>query len=375
MLDHWRLLDSSSMVVFLISFVLSATLTLLVVRLLRHRGSATKDHDLSGPQKVHAKTVPRVGGVGVVGALVVLAIAASFLTPAYAHDLTLLLACGMPVFAMGLLEDLTKRVPPASRLGAAAVSALLAAFLLGTVIDRTDIWGLDLIASTAAGAVALAVLAVAGISNAINIIDGFNGLASMCAEMIFLALAYVAFQVGDTLVFALAMAGAGAVLGFFIWNYPAGLIFLGDGGAYFIGFLVSEVALLLLVRNPQVSPLFPLLACIYPVFETVFSMYRRKVIRGRPMGMPDGLHLHSLVYRRMLRWAIGREDAAALMRRNSRTAPYLWLLSMFAVVPAVLFWDDSRVLGMCIVLFALAYVVLYGKIIRFKVPGWMVSRR
>lgn len=363
------------MAVFLLSFALSAALTLFVVRLLRHRGSATKDHDRSGPQKVHATTVARVGGISVVGALAGLAAAAWWLQAPLARELALLLACGMPVFAMGLMEDLTKRVSPISRLGAAAVSALLAALVLGTVIDRTDIWGLDWIASTAIGAVALAVLAVSGIANAINIIDGFNGLASMCAEMIFLALAYVAFQVGDTLVFSLALAGAGAVLGFFIWNYPAGLIFLGDGGAYFIGFLAAQVALLLLVRNPQVSPLFPLLTCIYPVFETLFSMYRRKVIRGRSVGMPDGLHLHSLVYRRMLRWAIGRQDAAAMMKRNSRTAPYLWLLCMFAVVPAVLFWDDSRVLGACIVLFALAYVVLYGKIIRFKVPGWMVSKR
>jgi len=363
------------MVVFLLSFVLSAALTLLVVRLLRHRGLATKDHDLSGPQKVHATTVARVGGVGVVCALAGVAAVGWWFEASLTRELVLLLACGMPVFATGLLEDLTKRVSPVSRLGAAAVSALLAALVLGTVIDRTDIWGLDLIASTTVGAIALAVFAVAGISNAINIIDGFNGLASMCAEMIFLALAYVAFQVGDGVVFSLALAGAGAVLGFFIWNYPAGLIFLGDGGAYFIGFMLAEVALLLLVRNQQVSPLFPLLACIYPVFETVFSMYRRKVIRGRSVGMPDGLHLHSLVYRRMLRWAIGRQDAAALMKRNSRTAPYLWLLSMFAVVPAVLFWDDSRLLGLCIVLFATAYVVLYGRIIRFKVPGWMVSKR
>ncbi|HMN78079.1 MAG TPA: glycosyltransferase [Burkholderiaceae bacterium] len=363
------------MIVFLVSFMLSAALTLLVVRLLRHRGSAAKDHDRSGPQKFHVTTVARVGGVAVFGALAALALVSARAEAPLARELVLLLACGLPVFAMGLLEDLTKRVSPVSRLGAAAVSALLAVFVLGTVIDRTDIWGLDLIASTAAGAVALAVLAVAGISNAINIIDGFNGLASMCAEMIFLALAYVAFQVGDTLVFSLALAGAGAVLGFFIWNYPAGLIFLGDGGAYFIGFMAAVVALLLLQRNPQVSPLFPLLACIYPVFETLFSMYRRKVIRGRSVGMPDGLHLHSLVYRRMLRWAIGREDAAVMMKRNSRTAPYLWLLCMFAVVPAVLFWDNSLVLGACIVLFALAYIVLYVKIIRFKVPGWMVSKR
>ena len=104
-------------------------------------------------------------------------------------------------------------------------------------------------------------------------------------------------------------------------------------------------------------------------------MYRRRVVKGRPVGIPDGLHLHSLVYRRMLRWAIGNRDAAALMRRNSLTAPYLWLLCMLAVAPAVLFWDNSRVLGLFIVLFAVVYVVLYGSIIRFKAPRWLMFRR
>ncbi len=369
------MLDSPPMLVFLISFGLSAALTLLVVRMLRHRGSATKDHDLTGPQKFHARTVARVGGTGPFLALVGVAAAVSWWNAALAAALALLLACGLPVFAVGLLEDVTKRVSPAWRLAAAAFSALLAALFAGATISRTDIWGLDWIADFLPGAVLLAVLAVSGIANAINIIDGFNGLASMCTAMILLALAYVASEVGDPLVLALALAGAGAVLGFFIWNYPAGLIFLGDGGAYFLGFYVAEVALLLLHRNPAVSPLFPLLTCIYPVFETLFSMYRRRVIKGRSVGMPDGLHLHSLVYRRLMRWAIGNRDAAALMRRNSRTAPYLWLLCMFAVVPSVLLWDNSRALGLCIVLFALVYIVLYGLIIRFKVPRWLVSRR
>jgi UDP-N-acetylmuramyl pentapeptide phosphotransferase/UDP-N-acetylglucosamine-1-phosphate transferase len=197
----------------------------------------------------------------------------------------------------------------------------------------------------------------------------------MCVVMMLLAIAYVAGQVGDATIATLALAGAGAVLGFFVWNYPAGLIFLGDGGAYFIGFYVAELGILLLQRNPQVSPLFPLLMVIYPVFETLFSMYRRKVVRGRAIGMPDGVHLHSLVYRRVLRWAIGREDAAALTRRNSMTAPYLWLLCMLAVGPSVLFWDDSRMLGGFILLFALSYTVLYGMIVRFKVPRWLRSRR
>ncbi|HRI18499.1 MAG TPA: glycosyltransferase [Burkholderiaceae bacterium] len=363
------------MAIFLAAFALSAALTLLMVHVLRTRGWVTKDHDLAGPQKVHLRPVGRVGGAAVFVCLGLFGLLDQWLHLRFGGLLAPLLLCGMPVFVVGLLEDLTKRVAPWLRLIAAAVSAGLAVAVLGTVISRTDIWGLDWLASFSIGAAALSVFTVAGIANAINIIDGFNGLASMCVLMILLAVAYVALQVDDTTVLALALVGAGAVLGFFIWNYPGGLIFLGDGGAYFLGFYLAEVALLLLVRNPQVSPLFPLLAVIYPAFETVFSMYRRRFVKGRPVGMPDGAHLHSLVHRRLLRWAVGRDDASALMRRNAMTAPYLWALCMSAIVPSVLFWDESGILGLFIVLFAVVYVMLYGLIGRFKAPRWLMSRR
>jgi UDP-N-acetylmuramyl pentapeptide phosphotransferase/UDP-N-acetylglucosamine-1-phosphate transferase len=366
---------TARMAIFLAAFTLSAALTLLMVHVLRTRGWVTKDHDLSGPQKVHLQPVGRVGGVAVFVSLCVFAAWEQWRGSHFGGVLALLLLCGAPVLVVGLIEDLTKRVAPWQRLLAAAVSALLAVVFIGTAIPRTDIWGLDWVASFAIGAAALSVFAVSGIANAINIIDGFNGLASMCVMMILLAVAYVALQVNDGVVLALALVGAGAVLGFFIWNYPAGLIFLGDGGAYFLGFYLSEVALLLIIRNPQVSPLFPLLVAIYPIFETIFSMYRRRFVKGRPVGMPDGAHLHSLVHRRLLRWAIGRDDASALMRRNAMTAPYLWALCMSAIVPSVLFWDESAILGMFILLFIVVYVVLYGQIVRFKAPRWLVHKR
>jgi UDP-N-acetylmuramyl pentapeptide phosphotransferase/UDP-N-acetylglucosamine-1-phosphate transferase len=360
---------------FLSAFLASAALTLLVVHLLRCRGEAAKDHDFSGPQKFHQLAVARVGGIGIVGGLAIVALGMSLRRTDLAGTLLLLLTCGLPAFGAGLLEDITKSVRPGWRLAAAALSALLCVWTFDVEITRTDLWLLDWIASFKAGAIFLTVFVVAGIANSINIVDGFNGLASMCVAMMLAAIAYVAFQVGDELVLMLAIVGAGAVVGFFVWNYPAGLIFLGDGGAYFLGFFLAEAALLLLARNPQVSPLFPLLAAIYPVFETLFSMYRRKVIKGLPVGVPDGVHLHSLVYRRLLRWAVGPQDARALTRRNSMTAPYLWLLCMLAIIPSVLFWDNSTVLGIFIFLFGFTYVVLYAQIVRFKSPRWLTHRR
>jgi UDP-N-acetylmuramyl pentapeptide phosphotransferase/UDP-N-acetylglucosamine-1-phosphate transferase len=333
------------------------------------------DHDLSGPQKIHGRAVPRIGGVGIFSAFVVVTLFLMWQRPEDRGILLRLLLCTLPVFAIGLQEDFTKRVSPRRRLFAAAVSAVLGAFLLDAVIPRTDIPGLDLLASYWWGAVALAIFVASGVVNSVNIIDGLNGLASMCVALMLSGLAYVAIQAGDPLIAVLAIATTGAVLGFFIWNYPNGLIFLGDGGAYFLGFILAELSILLLHRNPEVSPLFPLLLCAYPVFETLFSMYRRKVIRGRAMGMPDGIHLHSLVYKRLMRWAIGNRDAAVLAQRNSMTTPYLWLVCASTVVPSLFWWDSSAILAICLFVFMALYVLLYSRIVKFKTPRMLVRRR
>lgn len=362
------------MPVLVLAFGVSLVLTLLLVRGSGRHGKRLFDHDLSGPQKLHATPVPRVGGAGIfVGVL-----AGSLLLRWHGRQLgdfaLLLVACGVPAFAAGLVEDLTKTQSPRRRLFFIAVSAAIAVFAIDAVIVRTAIPGLDWVVSYPLGAAAVTVFVVVGVSNSVNIIDGLNGLASMCAMLILASIGYVAFQVGDMTIVWLATAGFGAVLGFFFWNYPLGLIFLGDGGAYFVGFYISELAILLLHRNPAVSPMFPLLVCIYPVFETVFSIYRRVMLRGRSAGAPDGIHLHSLLYRRVMRWAVGEPSQRSLARRNSMTSPYLWMLCMMSVVPAMLFWDDTAVLAVLIFVFGFGYSTLYWRIVRFKSPRWLITR-
>src|SRR4029079_4005852 len=132
---------------------------------------------------------------------------------------------------------------------------------LGAIITRTDIPGVDTLILWAPAAVLLTIFVITGGANSVNIIDGFNGLASRCVSIMVLSLAYVAFQVHDPFVFTASLITAGAILGFFVWNFPAGLIFLGDGGAYLLGFVLAELSILLIHRNPAVSPLFPLLLC------------------------------------------------------------------------------------------------------------------
>ena len=363
------------MAVLVLAFCVSLSLTLLLVhgskRYAHHR---LYDHDLSGPQKLHGAPVPRVGGIGIFLGVVAGGLLLVWRDRGLGEFALLLIACGIPAFASGLTEDLTKTQTPRRRLFFTAVSAALSVVAVEAVIERTAIPGLDWIVSFPLGAGAVTVFVVAGVANSLNIIDGLNGLASMCATLILVSIGYVAFQVGDTTIVWLAVAGAGAVFGFFVWNFPLGLIFLGDGGAYFVGFYISELAILLLHRNPDVSPMFPLLVCIYPVFETVFSIYRRVMLRGHPAGMPDGIHLHSLIYRRVMRWAVGRQSKRSLTRRNSMTSPYLWMLCMTSVVPAMLFWDSTPVLAGFILAFGIVYTALYWRIVRFRSPRWMILR-
>ncbi|ALX12766.1 glycosyl transferase [Burkholderia cepacia JBK9] len=363
------------MLSFASGFIVSLLVTLFIVRYAHLHEKFSIDSDLAGVQKFHVRPVPRVGGIGILAGVVASALLLTERYPTIAGSILGIVACGMPAFLSGLVEDLTKRVSPRARLLCTMGAAALAFWLMNIAVTRISVPPLDFLLGYVAISAFVTVLAVAALANAINIIDGFNGLASMVSFMMFASLAYVAFQVRDPVVMSASIIMMGAVLGFFLWNFPAGLIFLGDGGAYFIGFMLAELAIMLVMRNREVSAWYPVLLFMYPIFETCFSIYRKKFIRGMSPGIPDGVHLHMLVYKRLMRWAVGTKHAHDLTRRNSLTSPYLWLLCLVAVIPATLFWRHTVHLFVFVVLFALTYVWLYISIVRFRAPRWMVVRK
>lgn len=355
-----------------IAFLLSLFATIWVVRYAHLHEHITADHDLDGIQKFHVAPVPRIGGLGIVVGL----LGASFIRLFHAVDVgafTLgLLLCAIPAFGFGFLEDVTKRVGVKLRLLATSASAGLAGYYLGGWLQSLQIFGVDnLMAAYPWVAIGITCFAVAGVANAFNIIDGYNGLSGMVGVIILSGIAYVAFKIGDPEIMIAALAMVGAILGFLALNYPRGLIFLGDGGAYLVGFWVAELSVLLTVRHAEISKWFPLLLCFYPIFETLFTIYRRMVVSRVHPGMPDSAHLHQLIYKRVVRWAVGSTVPFDKIIRNSLTAPYLWLLTTMTVIPALLFWDNVWLLRAFAFLFAVTYVMLYRRLVNFKTPGWM----
>ncbi len=354
-----------------IAFITSFLATWLVVRFGAVHCRFTMDRDLSGVQKNHAVAVPRVGGAAIVISSAITIASSLFLGTSPTVEALLLLCCSIPAFGSGLVEDLTKRVSPRARLLCALGAALAGCWVMGAVATRVDLPVIDNLLRLAPIGIGFSMIVVAGLTNAVNIIDGLNGLASVVALLIFASICHVGYEVGDFLVASFALVMIGSITGFLLWNFPNAQIFLGDGGAYFIGFVMAELLILLIVRHPQVSAWYALVA-IYPVFETLFSIYRRRILRGRSVGMPDGLHLHTLIYKRITRGGGVASDAHQRTRRNSLASVYLWLISLISIVPATLFWRSPIVLAATALAFIVVYVWLYTSIVKLRTPRWLM---
>jgi UDP-GlcNAc:undecaprenyl-phosphate/decaprenyl-phosphate GlcNAc-1-phosphate transferase len=247
------------------------------------------------PQRFHVGHVPRLGGAAMFVACSVgwawMALAPTVFGIDHAIPFEGPLAwtwwlVALSAVAAGVVEDVTHRLPVRLRFISTSLAALFGTIMFGLNVTHVDIPVIDMLWSvTPWFGLFLAMLGLAGLPHAFNIIDGYNGLAGTVTFVCSLALAYVAIQVGDRQLAAVAPASTTATAGFLLWNYPYGLIFAGDGGAYLWGIVIGLTAIQLVQRHSQVSPWFPALLLIYPVWETLFSMYR-KLMRGQSPASP-----------------------------------------------------------------------------------------
>ena len=348
------------------AFLSSFAMTLLIIRSKHLHLHFTADSDLAGPQKFHKTVVPRIGGISIAAGLFT-AILIKTINLGISNTELIFLLCAIPAFVIGLTEDLTKKISVRQRLLFTAVSAACAIYLLRIEITSLGIPFIDFLFAIPFFGIVFTIVAITGLANAYNIIDGFNGLSSMVGIITLLAIAYIGYLLGDTTIIFLSLVMAGAILGFFIWNYPQGLIFLGDGGAYLIGFWIAALSIWVCQRHPEVSPWFALLINGYPIMETLFTIYRRKIHQNKNPSMPDGIHFHTLIYRRILQ----AKHFDIALSANARTAPYLWILAGLSITPAVLWWKSTPILMGACALFLISYVWIYTRIVKFKTPRWM----
>ena len=344
-------------------------------------------HDSAkGVQKFHVNPTSRLGGVAIflglaVSGLVVSGITTSgqdvlsgehqVLSPEFHQYSFLFLVASMPVWLAGLAEDITQRVGPTFRLVMAAMSAACLFVTLGISVNRTDVWPVDLLLSMPGLSLSVTLLVVAGFTHSVNIVDGFHGLACGLVMIALSSLAFMSYKVEDALLLQMCMTSLAVVLGFFIFNWPKGAIFLGDAGAYLIGFWVVELGILLVMRNPQTSPMAPVVVGLLPLIETLFSIYRRNVLRNLPVNQPDALHLHTLVYQRLLLNFLICKSPDQINKANSRVALFFWLPAALFSSVSCLFLHSTMIQLLLMLTYLAMYMWLYKRLVKFKSPHWM----
>jgi len=344
-------MSSNILSVGLVGFAASLLTGLIILITQRWHGRWTFDQ-VTGVQKFHQSNVPRIGGLTILAGLCAIELLYS---KNLGNSFKFLLVASLIPFFFGLAEDLTKRVSVGFRLLATAAGAAVFIFLAGTYLTHLDLPGLDFLMSFATVAMIATVFMVSGMTNAINIIDGFHGLASGTVILIFMALGFLAHGTQDSELLHLCVLLTCVTFGFFVLNYPLGKIFLGDGGAYFLGFMVAEIAILLPVRNPEISPWVSLLICAYPVVEVLYSMVRR-TLEKRSSGSPDDQHLHTLIKMQLIRPSL---PTWTLQQRNILVAPICWLMTVLLSLWAIIWQDTLWILVLGMVVFVLCYHVSY----------------
>ena len=342
----------------LIPFTITAVLTALIISL--PKKWTANEFDTIGMQKFHKNPVPHIGGALLFTGFFI----GLWFLPAAQEIRLLLLVASLPVFIAGIAEDCTGKIGPTLRMIAALLSITIAFFYLDIGIRSLNFaWSDYLLSNFNFLSLLFTLLVVGGLINAINIIDGYNGLMAGYSILALLAIAYVSHILGDGLVFQLSLTLTASLAGFFVFNFPLGKIFMGDGGAYFVGLIMAVIGLMLGIRNDEVSHWFILLLFIYPLYETAFSIYRKAIVRGTSVSQPDGYHLHMLIYKRVVKCKKFKNNTVVC---NSLTSPFLWVLSLFSIIPAVIWFNNQTMLIVWAFVFMLVYTIIYRRIVHFK---------
>ena len=278
--------------VYLCSVVLALAITPVVIWLARRMGAM----DYPGVRSIHKKAVPRIGGVAIFVSSMCLILLGMYLRndigAAFreAHrQLATLLGSATFVFLVGLADDL-KGLP--ARFKFLAELAAAGALCLGGVrIDTLGIRDHSVISLGWLGC-PLTLLWVVGITNAINLSDGLDGLAAGISAITSAVIAILAIYRGNVIMAVFALALAGSLSGFLFFNFHPAKVFMGDCGSLFLGFILAASSVMCMTKSSALVGLtLPALALGIPIFDTLFSMLRRYLER-RSLFAPDRGHFH-----------------------------------------------------------------------------------
>lgn len=333
---------------FLISFLTALIAVLVMTPVVKMIGIRSGRVDQPNERKVHDRPMVRLGGVAIFAATMV-AIAGAFvlggftgLTGEAQTSFLAVLLGAIAFFAVGFLDDLFEL---------SAISRLLMQFVVAAIAwycgVRIEYLALPFVGAFSVGILSLPMTLVwlVGMVNAMNWIDGLDGLASGVAGIVSTMFFAALLVVNQPLVALLAIALAGATIGFLRYNFNPAQLFMGDGGSYFIGFTLAGLAVIGLTKSPAPSAvMLPYIILLVPLLDMTVVVFSRLADGVSPFN-PDQRHLHH----RLLK--------AGVSHRNTVLLIYLLTLwsSSFSLAIAGLEYAALGTVGMTLFTGAIAW--------------------
>lgn len=324
---------SSVAICAVVGFLVSWGMIPVILDMCRRRGELQRDKCF---HQTHKTPIPRFGGIAIAsGFAAVVLVAAYFSEEVLSRELLTVVFGSLAMFGLGLLDDL-RPIGARWKLFGQIIIALMVG-LGGTTIESATnpltgvshglgLWGL-----------AVTVLWLVALTNLINIIDGIDGLAGGISLMLMVLLVHASTS-GSPFVLFVSVGMIGALIGFLHFNFPPARIYMGDGGAYFLGFLIGGLTLVTSQKGTVAAALVaPVFALALPIIDVTLAILRRG-LKGLPVFRPDRRHIHH----RLVEFGFS----------HRRTVLTLYVLStLFLLMAFGVFWSQGRLvplfLGLC----------------------------
>ncbi|EIT86930.1 glycosyl transferase family protein [Fictibacillus macauensis ZFHKF-1] len=312
----------------IVSFTIAAAVMPLIIKL----AIKLKATDQPNHRKVHVKPMPRWGGLGIFIGV----IAGYFASGLYEMHLNGIIIGAVIIIALGLIDDrfeLSAKVKLVGQIIAAVVVASTGLKMDLLTIPFIDTFHLDPWAAYIA-----TIFWIIAITNAINLIDGLDGLAAGVSVIVTITIAIMAGVNGNMMILTLALIVAASTLGFLLFNFNPAKIFMGDAGSMFLGYSISILSLLGLYKSVTLfSFVVPIIILGVPVFDTSFAIIRR-MANKKPISAPDKGHLHHRLIN--------------LGMSHRKTVLVIYALSIIFSVAAIVF-ESSTLWGSVVIIIGL----------------------
>ena len=280
---NWIVNNHNVLEIVLVTFIASLILVPLAKKLATYIGAL----DMPNARKVHTKPIPRLGGLAIYGAFLFGYILYGEVTT----QMLSILIGSFIIFLIGVFDDI-KPIGAKYKFLVQIVAAIIVVVYGQIYFNEIAIFGYHLTFNKVVSYI-LSVFFIVAISNAVNLIDGLDGLAGGISSIYFLTIGIIAIILnkitGLDIILSLIMLGS--TLGFLVYNFPPADIFMGDSGSLFLGFMISVIALVSFKVATLTTLVIPIIILSIPIFDTLLAIFRR-LLKGESIGTPDKEHFH-----------------------------------------------------------------------------------